>query len=212
MNDGQFAAGVLAKKAIPRTDDPAQPMIERTTPPSNRCRERNIVTIEDPIEYQFEGINQIQVNAMANITFATGLRAVMRLDPDVILVGEVRDGDTARMATQAALTGHLVLSSIHANDAVGVLFRLIDLGVEPFLITSALVGVAAQRMVRRICPRCRTEQEATPEEQAAYEEETGEKRQVFEHGKGCNFCAVPAPGAQRVFEVLAINDDMRRQV
>lgn len=114
------------------------------------ARERNIITVEDPIEYRFTDINQMQVNPQANITFASGLRAIMRLDPDVILVGEIRDPETANIAIQAALTGHLVLSSVHANDAVGVLFRLMDLGIEPFLITSGVVGIVAQRLVRRV--------------------------------------------------------------
>lgn len=173
--------------------------------------ERNIVTIEDPIEYQFPGINQIQVNQQASITFATGLRSIMRLDPDVILVGEVRDTDTAKMATQAALTGHLVLSSIHANDAVGVLFRLIDLDVEPFLITSALVGVVSQRMVRKVCPHCQTEAEPSAEEQAAYLEEMGETPGPVRRGSGCNFCANTGYwGRTGVFEVLLLDDDIRR--
>ena len=111
---------------------------------------RNILTIEDPVEYHFANINQMQVNLAAGLTFATGLRASMRLDPDVILVGEIRDAETAQISTQASLTGHLVLSSVHANDSVSVLFRMIDLGVEPFLIASALIGVVSQRMVRRI--------------------------------------------------------------
>jgi general secretion pathway protein E len=176
-------------------------------------KERNIVTIEDPIEYQFAGINQIQVNPQAQITFATGLRSIMRLDPDVILVGEVRDGETAAMATQAALTGHLVLSSIHANDAVGILFRLIDLGVEPFLITSALIGVVSQRMVRKICPHCRAAVAAAPEEQLAYEEEMGERQELFQYGAGCNFCANTGYwGRTGVFEVLVLDDDLRRLV
>jgi general secretion pathway protein E len=176
-------------------------------------KERNIVTIEDPIEYQFAGINQIQVNPQAQITFATGLRSIMRLDPDVILVGEVRDSETAAMATQAALTGHLVLSSIHANDAVGILFRLIDLGVEPFLITSALVGVVSQRMVRKICPHCRAAVAAPPEEQLAYEEEMGERQELFQYGAGCNFCANTGYwGRTGVFEVLVLDDDLRRLV
>ena len=176
-------------------------------------KERNIVTIEDPIEYQFAGINQIQVNQQAQITFATGLRSIMRLDPDVILVGEVRDSDTAKMATQAALTGHLVLSSIHANDAVGIIFRLIDLGVEPFLITSALIGVVSQRMVREICPHCRAAVAAVPEEQLAYEEEMGERQELFQYGAGCNFCANTGYwGRTGVFEVLVLDDDLRRMV
>ena len=176
-------------------------------------KERNIITIEDPIEYQFAGINQVQVNQQAQITFATGLRSLMRLDPDVILVGEVRDSETAAMATQAALTGHLVLSSIHANDAVGILFRLIDLGVEPFLITSALIGVVSQRMVRRVCPHCRAAVAASPEEQLAFEEEMGKKQELFQYGAGCNFCANTGYwGRTGVFEVLVLDDDLRRLV
>jgi len=173
----------------------------------------NIVTIEDPIEYQFEDINQIQVNPRADITFAGGLRSIMRLDPDVILVGEARDGETARMATQAALTGHLVLSSIHANDAVGVLFRLLDLGVEPFLISSGLIGVASQRMVRRVCPHCRSLSEAPAEEQMAYEEELGERRSEFYYGSGCNFCANTGYlGRTGVFEVMVLSEEIRRMM
>jgi len=174
---------------------------------------RNIVTVEDPIEYQFEDINQIQVNPRADITFASGLRSIMRLDPDVILVGEVRDGETARMATQAALTGHLVLSSIHANDAVGVLFRLLDLGAEPFLIASALVGVVSQRLVRQVCPHCRTLSEAPAEEQLAYEEELGESRREFYYGSGCNFCSGTGYlGRAAVFEVMVLSEELRRML
>ena len=174
---------------------------------------RNIVTIEDPIEYQFEDINQIQVNPRADITFASGLRSIMRLDPDVILVGEVRDRETAQMATQAALTGHLVLSSIHANDAVGVLFRLLDLGVEPPLIASALVGVVSQRLIRRACAHCRSLSEAPAEERLAYEGELGEGRDEFYYGSGCNFCANTGYlGRTGVFEVLVLSEELRRML
>jgi general secretion pathway protein E len=173
--------------------------------------ERNIVTIEDPIEYHFEGVNQIQVNPRADITFAGGLRAIMRLDPDVILVGEIRDDDTARMATQAALTGHLVLSSIHANDALGVLFRLLDLGVEPFLISSALVGAVSQRMVRRVCPHCRSLSEVPPDERQVYELELGERPEKLYYGAGCNSCANTGYlGRTGVFEVLMLSEELRR--
>ena len=172
---------------------------------------RNIVTIEDPIEYHFDDINQIQVNTQANITFASGLRSIMRLDPDVILVGEVRDSETAAMATQASLTGHLVLSSIHANDAVGILFRLIDLGVEPFLISSALVGVVSQRLVRRVCSHCRALADVPPEEASAYEEEMGEKPDKLYYGSGCNFCANTGySGRTGVYEVMALSEEIRR--
>jgi general secretion pathway protein E len=174
-------------------------------------KENNIITIEDPVEYRFAGINQTQVNLRAGLTFASGLRATMRLDPDVILVGEIRDTDTARTATQAALTGHLVLSSVHANDTVGVLFRLIDLGVEPYLIATALVGVVAQRMVRRVCPHCRALAPADPEEQMAYEQEMEERRTGFYYGTGCNFCANTGYlGRAGVFEILVISEEIRR--
>ena len=176
-------------------------------------KERNIITIEDPVEYRFANINQMQVNPQANITFARGLRATMRLDPDVILVGEIRDGETASIAIQAALTGHLVLSTVHANDAVGALFRLMDLGVEPFLITSAMVGIIAQRLVRRVCPHCRALREVPEEERMAYEKEMGEKRTKFYHGTGCNFCALTGyHGRMGVYEILVMSEEIRRLV
>ena len=173
--------------------------------------EENIMTIEDPIEYQFNHINQINVNRQAGITFANGLRSIMRLDPDVILVGEIRDRETAEIAVQAALTGHLVLSSIHANDAIGALYRLIELGVEPYLVVSALVGVVAQRLVRRICDHCRTPTDISPEEKLAYETEMGELPEQFYAGEGCNFCAETGyRGRTGVFEVLTLSDTIRR--
>jgi general secretion pathway protein E len=173
--------------------------------------ERNIVTIEEPIEYLFSDINQIQVNPKAGLTFAGGLRAIMRLDPDIILVGEMRDSDTAMTGVQAALTGHLVLSSIHGNDAAGVLSRLANLGVEPFLISSALVGIVAQRMVRRVCPHCRALCDRPVEEQLAYENETGERPEKFYYGTGCNFCANTGYlGRTGVFEILLMSDEIRR--
>jgi general secretion pathway protein E len=177
------------------------------------AKERNIITIEDPIEYRFANINQMQVNPQANITFASGLRATMRLDPDVILVGEIRDKETASIAIQAALTGHLVLSTVHANDAVGALFRLMDLGVEPFLITSAVVGVIAQRLVRRVCPHCRVRREVSEEERVAYEKEMGERRSKFYHGTGCNFCALTGYyGRMGAYEILVMSEEIRRLV
>lgn len=176
-------------------------------------KERNIITIEDPVEYRFANINQMQVNPQANITFARGLRATMRLDPDVILVGEIRDKETASIAIQAALTGHLVLSTVHANDSVGALFRLMDLGIEPFLITSALVGIIAQRLVRRVCPHCRTLREVPEEERLIYENEVGEKRARFYHGTGCNFCALTGyHGRMGVYEILVMSQEIRRLV
>jgi general secretion pathway protein E len=174
-------------------------------------RQRNIVTIEDPIEYYFDDINQIQVNVKAGITFASGLRAMMRLDPDIILVGEMRDEDTANTGVQAALTGHLVLSSIHVNDAPSAFARLSHLGVEPFYTSSALIGVIAQRMVRRICPHCRTSGDTPPAENEAYEKVTGEKLSEYYYGAGCNFCANTGfLGRIGVFEILSVNEQIRQ--
>jgi len=175
--------------------------------------ERNILTIEDPIEYRFMDINQTQVNTKAGITFASGLRAIMRHDPDVILVGEIRDKDTATTAVQAALTGHVVLSSIHANDAVGVLFRLIDLGIEPYLISSTLVGIVAQRMVRRICTHCRAPCQPSVEEQIAYEEEMKQQPTTFHSGAGCNLCANTGyRGRTGLFELMVMSEEIRRML
>jgi general secretion pathway protein E len=174
---------------------------------------RNIITIEDPAEYRFADIVQIQVNPQAGITFASGLRSILRLDPDVILVGEIRDAETANIATQAALTGHMMLSSIHANDSAGVLSRLLDLKVEPFLIASSVIGVIAQRMVRRVCPDCGRLIEAPVVEQMAYEKETGEKKTEFIYGTGCKSCAYTGYlGRTGIFEILAVNDTIGAMV
>jgi len=174
------------------------------------CKERNIITIEDPVEYRLKDINQIQVNPKAGLTFASGLRAVMRHDPDVILVGEIRDAETATVAVQAALTGHLVLSSVHANDAISVLFRLIDLGVEPYLVASSLTCVVVQRLVRRICSHCQRLTVAPFEEQRAYTKEMGEERTEFLYGVGCNTCGNTGYiGRTAVFEILLLSDEIR---
>ena len=174
------------------------------------CTGRNIITIEDPVEYRFQDINQIQVNTRAGLTFASGLRSILRLDPDVILVGEIRDAETARIAIQSALTGHLVLSSIHANDAVGVVFRLLDLGIEPFLVASALIGVIAQRMVRRVCPDCAQLTPVPLVEQMSYEKEVEENRQEFLYGKGCKSCSQTGyHGRSGLFEILQVSDEIR---
>ncbi len=174
------------------------------------CIESNIITIEDPVEYRFRNINQIQVNPKAGLTFASGLRSILRLDPDVILVGEIRDSETARIAVQSALTGHLVLSSIHANDAVGVIFRLIDLGIEPFLVASALIGVVAQRMVRRVCPDCTQFTAGSLVEQEGYQKETGDERKEFLRGSGCTSCSYTGYyGRTGIFELLQVSDEIR---
>lgn len=177
------------------------------------AKQRNIMTIEDPIEYSFKGINQIQVNRQAGITFPVGLRAIMRLDPDIILVGEIRDAETAAVAVQAAITGHLVLSSIHANDAVSAVIRLIDMGVEPFLVTSAVIGSLSQRLVRRVCPYCHQMAEVPPSEAAAYEAEMGETAVKFSVGRGCNFCSRSGfLGRVGVYELLTLSDNVRKMI
>jgi general secretion pathway protein E len=173
--------------------------------------ERNIVTIEDPIEYHLDNVKQIQVNTQVDLTYASGLRATMRLDPDVILVGEIRDAETARAAVQAALAGSLVLSSVHGKGAIGTLFRLIDLGVEPFMISSAVVGIVSQRLVRRVCPHCSSLRDASQEERLVYEEEMGEARTQFHYGAGCDLCADTGYlGQSGVFEVLVVSDEIKR--
>jgi general secretion pathway protein E len=171
---------------------------------------RNIITIEDPVEYRFQNINQIQVNPKAGMTFASGLRSILRLDPNVILVGEIRDAETANIAVQSALTGHLVLSSIHANDAVGVVFRLLDLGIDPFLVASSLAGIVAQRMVRRICPECARSVKVSLLEQMIYTKETRDERTEFLYGKGCQSCAQTGYlGRMGIFEILRMTDEIR---
>ena len=174
---------------------------------------RNIITIEDPVEYRFTNINQMQVNPAAGVTFAAGLRACMRLDPDVILVGEIRDTETAQIGIQAALTGHLVLSSVHANDTASVIARMVDLGVESFLISSAVIGVVAQRMVRRVCPYCSQPTKISHDEQLAYEQEMNEEQTEFLVGSGCNFCADTGYlGRTGIFEVMLMTEKIRGMI
>ncbi|MBM3149275.1 MAG: type II/IV secretion system protein, partial [Chloroflexi bacterium] len=173
--------------------------------------ERNIMTIEDPVEYQFAGINQFQVNPKAGVDFATSLRSFMRLDPDVILVGEIRDVETARIATQAAITGHLVFSSVHANDAVGVMMRLVDLGVETYFVCSALACSVSQRVVRRICQQCKEPYEPSAEERLAYQREMGESPPRLYRGIGCNFCSDTGfVGRVGIFELLIPTEGVKQ--
>jgi len=171
----------------------------------------NILTIEDPVEYNFPGINQIQVNRAADITFASGLRGVMRLDPDKIMVGEIRDVETASAAVQAALTGHLVLSSIHANDAAGTLFRLIHLGIDQYLINSSVLGMVSQRLIRLTCPHCKTT--AIPSEGVSkiYQIEMGEPLKEFQKGEGCTYChGTGYLGRTGVLELMIVNNEIRK--
>ena len=174
--------------------------------------EQNIMTIEDPVEYTFEGVNQIQINRLAGITFANGLRAILRQDPDAILVGEIRDKETAEISVQSALTGHLVLSSLHATDAVGAIYRFLEMGIESFMVTSAVTGVLAQRLVRRICPECSVLHEP-PTEELEFYRAMGGAGQIFHRGNGCAFCAHTGfHGRIGVFEVLRMSDTIKREL
>jgi type IV pilus assembly protein PilB len=175
--------------------------------------DRNITTVEDPVEYVFEGINQIQVSEQTGLTFATGLKSILRQDPDVILVGEIRDAETARVAVQSALTGHFVLSTLHGTDAVAALHRLLDMGIESFLIASSIAAVVGQRLVRRICPACQTTYEPTADELAFYEEGGGQPKKAFVRGEGCQYCA--QTGYQDrigVYELLRVTPEMKRLI
>jgi type IV pilus assembly protein PilB len=176
--------------------------------------ERNLMTIEDPVEYTFPTINQIQINEQAGVTFANGLRSILRQDPDVILVGEVRDVDTARIAVQSALTGHFVLSSLHATDAIAALHRLLDMGIEPFLVASAITAVVAQRLVRRTCTHCRARYEPGPEELAFLNAFGGTApSDGFVRGTGCNFCAQTGfLDRIGVYELMPVTDEIRELI
>lgn len=170
----------------------------------------NIMTVEDPVEYRFEGIQQIDTNPAAGVTFAVGLRAIMRLDPDIILVGEIRDQETAQVAIQAANTGHLVLSSIHSNDSASAVTRLLDLGVEPFSVSTGLIGTIGQRLVRKVCPECKTLTAPTATEAFAYEQVMQEPAIDYSAGQGCPTCSFTGfLGRFGVFEVLSVTEEIR---
>ncbi|SMX40774.1 GspE/PulE family protein [Maliponia aquimaris] len=175
--------------------------------------ERNIVTVEDPIEYDLTGISQTQINAEIGMTFAAGLRATLRQDPDVILVGEIRDGETASVAAQAALTGHLVFSSLHANSSVGAVIRLRDLGLENFLISATLRGVIAQRLLRRLCPDCRSAQSPTPAQARHFDRAQLPLPTALQEPAGCPSCNGSGyAGRLGIFEILEIDEDLREAI
>ncbi|KLC06178.1 type II secretion system ATPase GspE [Xanthomonas perforans] len=171
---------------------------------------RNILTVEDPVEYAIDGVGQTQVNARVGMTFAAGLRAILRQDPDVVMIGEIRDTETAQIAVQASLTGHLVLSTVHTNDAVGAVTRLRDMGIEPFLLASSLRLILAQRLVRRLCPQCRSERSI----------DTGTRQlldapadAVIYTAMGCNACHHSGyAGRVGIYEAIAVDDAMRRLI
>ncbi len=172
----------------------------------------NILTIEDPVEYQLKGVGQVQVQPKINLTFANGLRSFLRQDPDVIMVGEIRDRETAEIAIQASLTGHLVLSTVHTNDAPSAVTRLVDMGIEPFLIASSLIGVLAQRLVRTICPSCKAEYAPTAEELRGIGVEPGKIKKLWK-GKGCAACqSTGYLGRIGIYELMLIDDEVRRLI
>jgi type IV pilus assembly protein PilB len=173
---------------------------------------RNVVTIEDPVEYQFEGISQMSVSA-TGMSFADGLRSILRQDPDIILVGEIRDEETARIAMQASLTGHFVLSSLHAVDSVAAIHRFTDMGIEPFLVASALSGVVGQRLLRRICSNCRAPYQPTPAEIRILAEQVDAQPSAWLKGTGCNMCNNTGyRGRVGVYELLQVTDVIREMI
>ena len=172
--------------------------------------ERNIVTIEDPVEYRINGISQVAVNEKAGLTFASGLRSILRQDPDIIMLGEIRSLDTAATAIRAALTGHLVFSTLHTNNAAGAAVRLVDMGIEPFLVASALRGVVAQRLVRRICPQCKTAYAANAEEKAYLNINSGDCLTLYK-GSGCEKCrGTGYLGRMALQEVMPVVPELKK--
>ena len=172
-------------------------------------RSRSILTVEDPIEYYIDGVGQTQVNTRVDLTFARGLRAILRQDPDVVMVGEIRDLETAEIAVQASLTGHLVLSTLHTNTAVGAVTRLRDMGVEPFLLSSSLVGVVAQRLVRLLCPKCKTPHELNDGERNALGIVNGDQYDVYAPA-GCEHCnGTGYHGRSGMYELILIDERLR---
>lgn len=172
--------------------------------------EVNLVTLEDPVEYNLDRINQVQINEKVGMSFASGLRAILRQDPDIIAVGEIRDGETAEIAMRAAITGHLVLSTLHTSDAVSTLDRLVDIGIEPYLIASALKGIISQRLVRKICPHCREAYKPTEDELDLLELPAGDY--TFYRGKGCSECMETGyRGRTATFEILTMTTEIKRK-
>jgi len=171
---------------------------------------RNILTVEDPVEYELDGVGQTPVNAKIDMTFARALRAILRQDPDVVMIGEIRDLETAQIAVQASLTGHLVLATLHTNDAPGAVTRLADMGVEPYLLASTLAGVLAQRLVRKLCPACRSPHEPDAAERSAFAGGAPERIYRAVGCAACNFTGYK--GRTGIYELLTVDEDLRRLV
>lgn len=170
---------------------------------------KNIITVEDPVEYRLDGINQVQVNAKAGLTFASGLRSILRQDPDIVMLGEIRDSETAEIAVRASITGHIVLSTIHTNDTISTIARLTDMGIPSYLVASATVGIMAQRLVKKICPKCSHEYEASRTEKS-YMNIPPEKVVILKKGSGCNACGGSGyKGRCAIHEVLLVDKDIK---
>jgi type II secretory ATPase GspE/PulE/Tfp pilus assembly ATPase PilB-like protein len=173
---------------------------------------RKIITVEDPVEYQLKGVNQIQVNEKSGLTFARGLRSILRHDPDVILIGEIRDAETAQIAVQASLTGHLVFSTLHTNDAPGALTRLVDMGVEPYLVASSLEAVLAQRLVRVLCPHCKQADNSTTAQQFKVKLGIPANQTIFK-SVGCRECRNTGFfGRHAIFEWMDTDEEIRQLI
>jgi len=169
----------------------------------------NIITVEDPVEANIAGINQVQVNVKAGLTFASALRSILRQDPDIIMIGEIRDGETAQIAVQASITGHLVVSTLHTNSTAASITRLIDMGVEPYMIGDAVVGIIAQRLVRRLCPNCKVPHEATAQEKVLLDYPQDQPLTIYDPG-GCDKCGNGYKGRRAIYEIMPISANIRR--
>lgn len=173
--------------------------------------DKNVTTIEDPVECKLEGINQVQVNVKAGLTFASGLRSILRQDPDIIMIGEIRDNETAEIAVRAAITGHLVLSTLHTNDSPSTIARLIDMGIEPYIVSSAVVGIVSQRLVKVLCPKCKEKYSATYDEKKMLGVDVVQDLELY-RPVGCNACNAGYRGRMAASEIMAINEEIRRLI
>ena len=174
-------------------------------------KEKNIITVEDPVEYKLDGINQVQVNKKAGLNFANGLRSILRQDPDIIMVGEIRDSETAEIAVRAAITGHLVLSTLHTNNTAATIVRLVDMGIEPYLVSSSVVGIVSQRLVKKLCDKCKMQYEASNLEKRVLGINENEKVFLYKSGN-CNNCINGYKGRIAVHEIMPINEEIRELI
>ncbi len=173
--------------------------------------EKNIITVEDPVEYKLEGINQVQVNNKSGLTFAKGLRSILRQDPDIIMIGEIRDSETAEISVRASITGHLVLSTLHTNDTASTIVRLIDMGIEPYLVSTSIIGIISQRLVKRLCPSCKTSYESSSQEKKILGLNPEDKVTLYK-SVGCNKCIKGYRGRVAIHEIMDIDKDIRKLI